>query len=562
MHLNQKETIAAQDKQALLCAEFQSWIWSDEERKNCLVRIYNDKFNRIRPREYDGSILRFSGMNTEIELRPHQTNAVARVLYGGNALLAHKVGVGKTFEIIAAAQESKRLGLCNKSMIVVPNHLIKQWASEYLRLYPTANILVADKKDFEMKKRKTFCSRIATGDYDKIEDKLSIKELAKMVKKLEKKLSDLSSTDRKDSVIGFEEMGIDRLFVDESHFYKNLYFYTKMTRVGGIAQSDAKKSSDLYMKCRYLDEITGGKGIIFATGTPISNSMVEMFSVQKYLQYNELTRLGMQHFDNWASAFGETVTALELAPEGKGYQLKTRFSKFYNLPELMTIFKEVADIQTADMLKLPVPEVDYKNISVPPSQEQKDMVMELAKRAEAIRKGAVKADQDNMLNITNEGRKLALDQRIMNPFLPDNPDSKVNACVSEVYEIYQRYNESKATQLIFCDLSTPNKTAFNVYDDIKKKLISKGIPAHEIAYIHDADTDEKKKILFNKVRSGNIRVLLGSTQKMGAGTNVQDRLIAIHNLDCPWRPSDVGRILRTFKIKKNVEVTDNGKIII
>ena len=599
---NAKETTAAQAKQEVIKQAFQDWIWKDPERRNRLVRYYNDTFNSVRPREYDGSHITFGGISPEITLRPHQVNAIAHILYGGNTLLAHKVGAGKTFEMVAAAQENKRLGLCQKSMFVVPNHLVGQWASEYLRLYPSANILVTTKRDFETGNRKKFCGRIATGDYDAViighsqfekipmsigrqreqlekqlddiehgiddvqaskGEQFTVKQLMKTRKAIKTKLEKLNDTKRKDTVIDFEQLGVDRLFIDESHFYKNLYLYTKMRNVGGIAQTEAQKSSDLFMKCRYLDEITGNRGTVFATGTPVSNSMVELYSVQRYLQYDTLAQNGLQHFDSWASTFGETVTALELAPEGTNYRAKTRFAKFYNLPELMQMFREVADIQTADMLKLPVPTVNYHNIKTKPSEIQTEMVASLAKRAEKVRARLVEPNIDNMLKITNDGRKLALDQRMIDPMLPDDPESKVNACVDNVYRIWEEHADTKATQLVFCDLSTPkNDGTFNVYDDMREKLIARGIPAEQIRFIHEATTDAQKKELFGKVRSGEVRVLFGSTPKMGAGTNVQDRLIAIHNLDCPWRPSDVGRILRTFKIKKNVEVTDNGKIII
>ena len=587
---NHKETTAAQAKQEAIKQAFQDWIWKDPERRNRLVRYYNDTFNSKRPREYDGRHITFGGISPEITLRPHQVNAIAHILYGGNTLLAHKVGAGKTFEMVAAAQESKRLGLCQKSMFVVPNHLVGQWASEYLRLYPSANILVTTKQDFETANRKKFCGRIATGDYDAviighsqfekiqmsverqreqlqrqlddiemgIEDvqksngeQFTVKQLMKTRKGIEAKLKKLNDTKRKDTVIDFEQLGVDRLFIDESHFYKNLYLYTKMRNVGGIAQTEAQKSSDLFMKCRYLDEITGNRGTVFATGTPMSNSMVELYSVQRYLQYDTLARNGLQHFDAWASTFGETVTALELAPEGSSYRAKTRFAKFHNLPELMQMFREVADIQTADMLQLPVPKVNYHNIKTKPSEIQTNMVAGLAKRAEKVRARLVEPNIDNMLKITNDGRKLALDQRLIDPMLPDDPDSKVNACIDNVYRIWEEHADTKATQLVFCDLSTPkNDGTFNVYDDIREKLIARGIPAEQVRFIHEATTDAQKKELFGKVRSGEVRVLLGSTPKMGAGTNVQDRLIAIHNLDCPWRPSDVGRILRTFKIKR------------
>ncbi len=595
---NHKETTAAQAKQEVIKQAFQDWIWKDPERRNRLVRYYNDTFNSKRPREYDGRHITFGGISPEITLRPHQVNAIAHILYGGNTLLAHKVGAGKTFEMVAAAQESKRLGLCQKSMFVVPNHLVGQWASEYLRLYPSANILVTTKQDFETANRKKFCGRIATGDYDAviighsqfekiqmsverqreqlrrqlddiemgIEDvqkshgeQFTVKQLMKTRKGIENKLKKLNDTKRKDTVIDFEQLGVDRLFIDESHFYKNLYLYTKMRNVGGIAQTEAQKSSDLFMKCRYLDEITGSRGTIFATGTPISNSMVEMYSVQRYLQYDTLARNGLQHFDSWASTFGETVTALELAPEGTNYRAKTRFAKFHNLPELMQMFREVADIQTADMLKLPVPKVNYHNIKTKPSEIQTEMVASLAKRAEKIRARLVEPQVDNMLKVTNDGRKLALDQRMIDPMLSDDPNSKVNACIDNVYRIWEEHADTRATQLVFCDLSTPkNDGTFNVYDDIREKLIARGVPAEQVRFIHEATTDAQKKELFAKVRSGEVRVLLGSTPKMGAGTNVQDRLIAIHNLDCPWRPSDLeqrqGRIERQGNMFPEVEV--------
>ena len=595
---NAKETTAAQAKQEVVKQAFQDWIWKDPERRNRLVRYYNDTFNSVRPREYDGSHITFGGISPEITLRPHQVNAIAHILYGGNTLLAHKVGAGKTFEMVAAAQESKRLGLCQKSMFVVPNHLVGQWASEYLRLYPSANILVTTKQDFETGNRKKFCGRIATGDYDAViighsqfekipmsierqreqlekqlddiergiddvqaskGEQFTVKQLMKTRKAIKTKLEKLNDTKRKDTVIDFEQLGVDRLFIDESHFYKNLYLYTKMRNVGGIAQTEAQKSSDLFMKCRYLDEITGNRGTVFATGTPVSNSMVELYSVQRYLQYDTLAQNGLQHFDSWASTFGETVTALELAPEGTNYRAKTRFAKFYNLPELMQMFREVADIQTADMLKLPVPKVNYHNIKTKPSEIQTEMVASLAKRAEKVRARLVEPNIDNMLKITNDGRKLALDQRMIDLMLPDDPDSKVNACVDNVYRIWEEHAATKATQLVFCDLSTPkNDGTFNVYDDMREKLIARGIPAEQVRFIHEATTDAQKKELFGKVRSGEVRVLFGSTPKMGAGTNVQDRLIAIHNLDCPWRPSDLeqrqGRIERQGNMFPEVEV--------
>ena len=595
---NAKETTAAQAKQEVIKQAFQDWIWKDPERRNRLVRYYNDTFNSVRPREYDGSHITFGGISPEITLRPHQVNAIAHILYGGNTLLAHKVGAGKTFEMVAAAQESKRLGLCQKSMFVVPNHLVGQWASEYLRLYPSANILVTTKQDFETGNRKKFCGRIATGDYDAViighsqfekipmsierqreqlekqlddiergiddvqaskGEQFTVKQLMKTRKAIKTKLEKLNDTKRKDTVIDFEQLGVDRLFIDESHFYKNLYLYTKMRNVGGIAQTEAQKSSDLFMKCRYLDEITCNRGTVFATGTPVSNSMVELYSVQRYLQYDTLAQNGLQHFDSWASTFGETVTALELAPEGTNYRAKTRFAKFYNLPELMQMFREAADIQTADMLKLPVPKVNYHNIKTKPSEIQTEMVASLAKRAEKVRARLVEPNIDNMLKITNDGRKLALDQRMIDPMLPDDPDSKVNACVDNVYRIWEEHADTKATQLVFCDLSTPkNDGTFNVYDDMREKLIARGIPAEQVRFIHEATTDAQKKELFGKVRSGEVRVLFGSTPKMGAGTNVQDRLIAIHNLDCPWRPSDLeqrqGRIERQGNMFPEVEV--------
>lgn len=595
---NAKETTAAQAKQEVIKQAFQDWIWKDPERRNRLVRYYNDTFNSVRPREYDGSHITFGGISPEITLRPHQVNAIAHILYGGNTLLAHKVGAGKTFEMVAAAQENKRLGLCQKSMFVVPNHLVGQWASEYLRLYPSANILVTTKRDFETGNRKKFCGRIATGDYDAViighsqfekipmsierqreqlekqlddiergiddvqaskGEQFTVKQLMKTRKAIKTKLEKLNDTKRKDTVIDFEQLGVDRLFIDESHFYKNLYLYTKMRNIGGIAQTEAQKSSDLFMKCRYLDEITGNRGTVFATGTPVSNSMVELYSVQRYLQYDTLAQNGLQHFDSWASTFGETVTALELAPEGTNYRAKTRFAKFYNLPELMQMFREVADIQTADMLKLPVPKVNYHNIKTKPSEMQTEMVASLAKRAEKVRARLVEPNIDNMLKITNDGRKLALDQRMIDPMLPDDPESKVNACVDNVYRIWEEHADTKATQLVFCDLSTPkNDGTFNVYDDMREKLIARGIPAEQIRFIHEATTDAQKKELFGKVRSGEVRVLFGSTPKMGAGTNVQDRLIAIHNLDCPWRPSDLeqrqGRIERQGNMFPEVEV--------
>ena len=596
--LNKKETAIAQSKQEMIKQEFQDWIWSDPERRERLCKSYNEKFNSVRPREYDGSHIIFNGMNPEIELREHQKNAVAHILYGGNTLLAHAVGAGKTFEMVAAAQESKRLGLCNKSLFVVPNHLTEQWAAEYLQLYPAANILVATKKDFETKNRKKFCGRIATGDYDAViighsqfekipmsierqraileqqleeitggiaelkrnrGENFSIKQLEKSKKSIRQKLDKLNDQTKKDDVVTFEELGVDRLFVDESHYYKNLYLYTKMRNVGGIAQTEAQKSSDLFMKCRYLDEITGGRGTVFATGTPISNSMVELYTIQRYLQYNTLVKNGLQHFDAWASTFGETITAVELTPEGTGYRAKTRFAKFYNLPELMAMFKEIADIKTADMLNLPVPEAKYHNIAVKPSEMQKEMVASLAERAEQVRGGGVDSSVDNMLKITNDGRKLALDQRMLNDMLPDFEGSKINACVDNIYRIWKENADKKSAQLVFCDLSTPkNDGTFSVYNVIRKKLIERGIPESEVKFIHEADTDMKKKELFQKTRKGEVRVLLGSTQKMGAGTNVQDKLIALHDVDCPWRPSDLeqrsGRIVRQGNENPQVDI--------
>ena len=594
--LNKKETAIAQAKQEQIELAFEEWIWKDPERRERLTKVYNERFNSIRPREYDGSHIKFDGMNPEITLRTHQVNAIARILYGGNTLLAHEVGAGKTFEMVAAAMESKRLGLCNKSLFVVPNHIVEQFGQEFLQLYPSANILVTTKKDFETANRKKFCSRIATGDYDAViishsqfekipmsverqvaiiekqirditlgiqdlknnnGERFSIKQMEKTKKSLENKMAKLNDTSRKDDVVTFEELGVDRIFVDEAHYYKNLFLYTKMRNVGGIAQTEAQKSSDLFMKCRYLDEITGGKGVIFATGTPISNSMVELYTMQRYLQFNELEKRHLGQFDAWASTFGETVTAIELSPEGTGYRAKTRFAKFFNLPELMSMFKEVADIQTADMLNLPVPKANYHNVVIEPSDIQKELVNELSERAEKIRNRMVDSSVDNMLKITNDGRKLALDQRLTNEMLEDFEHSKVATCADNIYDIWNKTSDNKSAQLVFCDLSTPhNDGKFNVYDDLKTKLIDRGIPEDEIAFIHDANTDARKQELFNKVRRGKVRVLMGSTQKMGAGTNCQDRLIALHDLDCPWRPSDLiqrsGRILRQGN--KNPEV--------
>ena len=596
--LNNKETAIALSKQELIKQGFQDWIWSDPTRREQLCKLYNEKFNSIRPREYDGSHIVFSGMNPEIKLREHQRNAVAHILYGGNTLLAHAVGAGKTFEMVAAAMELKRLGLCNKSLFVVPNHLTEQWGAEFLQLYPAANILVATKKDFEMKNRKKFCGRIATGEYDAViighsqfekipmsverqraileqqleevtngiaelnrnrGENFSVKQMVRTQKSIKNKLDKLNDQSRKDDVVTFEELGIDRLFIDESHYYKNLFLYTKMRNVGGIAQTEAQKSSDLFMKCRYLDELTDGRGTVFATGTPISNSMVELYTIQRYLQYDTLVKNDLQHFDSWASTFGETVSAVELTPEGTGYRSKTRFAKFYNLPELMAMFKEVADIKTADTLNLPVPEAHYHNIAVKPSEIQKEMVASLAERAENVRSGGVDASVDNMLKITNDGRKLALDQRMLNPMLPDFEGSKINACVDNIYRIWEENADKKSAQLVFCDLSTPkNDGTFSVYNDIRKKLIERGIPKSEVRFIHEADTDLKKKELFQKTRKGEVRVLLGSTQKMGAGTNVQDKLIALHDVDCPWRPSDLeqrsGRIIRQGNSNPEVDI--------
>ena len=586
--LNKKETAIAQSKQELIKDAFAEWIWKDPDRREAICKTYNILFNSNRPREYDGSHINFSGMNPEITLRKHQVNAIAHILYGGNTLLAHVVGAGKTFEMVAAAMESKRLGLCQKSLFVVPNHLTEQWATEFLQLYPAANILVATRKDFETKNRKKFCGRIATGDYDAViighsqfekipmsverqraileqqideimlgireakeanAERFTIKQMEKTKKGLQAKIDKLNDQSRKDDVVTFEELGVDRIFIDESHYFKNLFLYTKMRNVGGIAQTEAQKSSDLFMKCRYLDEITGGRGIVFATGTPISNSMVELYTIQRYLQMSALEEQGLQHFDAWAANYGETVTAIELSPEGTGYRAKTRFAKFYNLPELMSVFKNVADIQTADMLKLPVPEAHYHNIALKPSEYQKEIVASLAERAEKVRNREVDSSVDNMLLITNDGRKLALDQRLVNPMLPSDPNSKAAKCAENVFEIWQRTAGQRSTQMIFCDLSTPKDDGtFSVYDDIRAKLLELGIPENEIAFIHNAKSETQKKDLFGKVRSGQVRILLGSTQRMGAGTNCQQKLIALHHLDCPWRPSDLqqrdGRIIR------------------
>ena len=600
--LNRKETMLAQQKQELIKEEFKEWIFKDLHRREDLCKIYNERFNSICPREYDGSHIQFVGMNPEITLMPHQKNAVAHVLYGNNTLLAHCVGAGKTFQMIAAGMESKRLGLSQKNLYVVPNHLTEQWGSDFLRLYPGANILVATKKDFEPANRKRFCSRIATGDYDAViightqfekiplsrerqiamlEQQIAditfsieeaahqagqnytIKQLEKTKKSLQTRMKKLNDQTRKDDVVTFEQLGVDRLFVDESHSFKNLFLYTKMRNVAGISQTDAQKSSDMFMKCRYMDELTGGRGITFATGTPVSNSMTELYTIMRYLQYDTLMRMGMGHFDSWAATFGETVTAIELSPEGTGYRAKTRFARFFNLPELISIFKEAADIQTSDMLNLPVPEAEFINEVLKPSEEQQEMVGAFSERAESVRGGLVNPTEDNMLKITNDGRKCALDQRLLNELLPDAEKSKVNTCVENAFQVWNEGKTDRTTQLIFCDLSTPKGDGtFNVYDDVRNKLVARGIPKEEIAFIHEYNTEAKKAELFAKVRAGQVRILMGSTPKLGAGTNVQDRLIALHHLDCPWKPSDVGRILRTFKIKKNVEVTDNGKIII
>ena len=596
--LNKRETMLAQQKQQVIKDAFANWVWQDPQRRIALVKQYNELFNSTRPREYDGSHIHFVGMNPEITLREHQRNAIAHVLYGGNTLLAHEVGAGKTYEMAASAMEAKRLGLCQKSLFVVPNHLTEQWASEFLNLYPNAKLLVARRKDFETANRKKFCARIATGDYDAIiighsqferiplsferqeriiqeqiyetlaainelkvhaGENFSIKQMEKTRKTLETKLEKLRSDERKDDVITFEQLGVDRLFVDESHFYKNLFLTTKMRNVAGLSTSEAQKSSDMFGKCRYLDEITGGRGVVFATGTPVSNSMTELYTVMRYLQYSTLQQKKLTHFDCWASTFGETTTAIELAPEGTGYRARTRFAKFFNLPELMSMFKEVADIKTSDQLHLPVPEAKFETVVAKPSEIQKEMVQELSKRAAKIHSGAVDASENNMLCVTNDGRKIGLDVRLMNPILPDDPNSKLNTCVRNVLQIWEDGKEQKLTQLLFCDLSTPkNDGNFNVYDDIRKKLISAGVPENEIEFIHNADTEAKKAALFSKVRSGDVRVLLGSTAKMGAGTNVQSRLVAVHHLDVGWKPSDMtqrnGRIIRQGNMNKEVKV--------
>ena len=574
-------------------------IFKDLDRREELCKVYNERFNAIRPREYDGSHIKFVGMTPEISLMPHQKNAVAHILYGNNTLLAHCVGAGKTFQMIAAGMESRRLGLAQKNLYVVPNHLTEQWGADFLRLYPNANVLVATKKDFEPSNRKKFCSRIATGDYDaiiighsqferiplsperqksmierqiqditfaiaeaKAEDdgkSFTVKQMEKTKKTLQAKLQKLNDQSRKDDVVTFEQLGVDRLFVDESHFYKNMFLYTKMRNIAGIAQTDAQKSSDMFAKCQYLDEITGGKGVTFATGTPVSNSMVELYTIMRYLQYDTLQKLHLGHFDSWAASFGETVTAIELSPEGTGYRAKTRFARFFNLPELISLFKESADVQTADMLNLPVPEAEYINEVLKPSETQQEMVSSFADRAERVRNGNVDPRTDNMLKITNDGRKLALDQRLINDLLPDEPESKVNLCVENAYQVWEESTPDKSTQLIFCDLSTPKADGtFNVYDDVREKLVAKGIPREEIAFIHEANTETKKAELFAKVRSGQVRILLGSTPKLGAGTNIQDRLIALHHLDCPWKPSDLeqqeGRILRQGNRNQKVKI--------
>ena len=596
--LNKKETMLAQQKQEMIKEAFKEWIFRDIDRREALCKKYNELFNSSRPREYDGSHIQFTGMTPEITLMPHQKNAVAHILYGNNTLLAHCVGAGKTFQMIAAGMESRRLGLSQKNLYVVPNHLTEQWGSDFLRLYPGANVLVATKKDFEPANRKKFCSRIATGDYDAIiighsqferiplsverqaaaiekqirditmaiEDaegqegtRYTVKQMEKTRKSLQTRLDKLNDQTRKDDVVTFEQLGVDRLFVDESHNYKNLFLYTKMRNIAGIAQTDAQKSSDMFMKCQYLDELTGGKGVTFATGTPVSNSMVELYTIMRYLQYDTIQKMGLGHFDSWAAAFGETVTAIELSPEGTGYRAKTRFARFFNLPELISLFKESADIQTADMLNLPVPEAEYINEVLKPSEIQQDMVSAFADRAEAVRSGLVEPTVDNMLKITNDGRKCALDQRLLNDMLPDEADSKVNRCAKNAYDIWEETAEKKSTQLIFCDLSTPkNDGTFNVYDDIREKLVEKGIPREEIAFIHEAGTEAKKAELFAKVRAGQVRILLGSTPKLGAGTNIQDRLIALHHLDCPWKPSDLeqqeGRILRQGNQNEKVKI--------
>lgn len=632
--LNAKETTLASQKQQAIRDAFRDWIWRDPERRQTLVKQYNEEMNSTRPREYDGRHITFSGMNPEITLREHQLNAIAHILYGGNTLLAHEVGAGKTFEMVAACMEGKRLGLCQKSIFVVPNHLTEQWASEFLRLYPAANLLVTTKKDFETYNRKKFCARIATGDYDAVVighsqferipisperqerllqeqiweitdgiaeveesggERFTVKQLERTKKGLEARLEKLQASDRKDDVVTFEQLGVDRMFVDESHNYKNLFLYTKMRNVAGLAATDAQKSSDMFAKCRYMDELTGNRGIIFATGTPISNSMTEMYTIQRYLQYDRLKELDMTHFDCWASRFGETTTAIELALEGTGYRARTRFAKFFNLPELMNLFREVADIKTADQLDLPVPEAVFHNVAAHPTEHQKEMVQALSERASLVHSGTVDPSVDNMLKITSDGRKLGLDHRIINPMLPDEPQSKVNLCVDNIFDIWDKGQPDRLTQLVFCDISTPktgaanaqavaakagdktingvelcalenmteapdtpDEPAFTVYEDIRQKLLSRGVPAEQVAFIHSANTDVRKKELFAKVRSGQVRVLLGSTFKMGAGTNVQYRLVALHDLDCPWRPGDLeqrkGRIVRQGNGNEQVHI--------
>ena len=597
--LNKKETMLASQKQEAIKTAFKDWIFKDQDRRERLVKVYNERFNSIRPREYDGSYLTFPGMNPEIELRPHQKNAVAHQLYGDNVLLAHVVGAGKTYEMVAAAMESKRLGLAQKNLFVVPNHLTEQWGAEFLQLYPGANILVATKKDFEPANRKKFCARIAMGNYDAViighsqferipisderqeamllhqidelemaiqnakqekdGERYTVKQIEKTKKTLMVRLEKLNKKEKKDNVVTFEELGVDHLYVDEAHNYKNAFLYTKMRNVAGIAQNEAQKSADMFNKCQYLDEITGGKGITFATGTPISNSMTELYVMQRYLQYNKLQNMGLGLFDAWASTFGEVITSIELSPEGSGYRAKSRFSRFYNIPELMSMFKEIADIKTADQLKLPVPEAEYETVVLKPSDYQKDIVKSLAERAEKVRNRLVDPSVDNMLNITNDGRRLALDQRLVSDVLPDNPESKVAVCAEKSYQIWQETASKKSAQLIFCDLSTPKGDGtFNVYDDLKQKLMAKGVPEKEIAFIHDANTETKKTELFSKVKAGQVRFLFGSTAKMGAGTNVQDRLIALHHLDIGWKPSDLeqreGRIIRQGNYNKKVKI--------
>ena len=595
--LNAKETTLAQQKQQAIKDAFQDWIWKTPDRRHALVQRYNELFNSTRPREYNGEHITLGGMNPEITLREHQKNAVAHILYGGNTLLAHEVGAGKTFEMVAAAMESKRLGLCNKPLFAVPNHLTEQWASEFLRLYPSANILVTTKKDFEPANRKKFCARIATGNYDAIimghsqfekipmsrerqerqlqeqideitegieelkasrAERFSIKELERTKKSLQVKLEKLQADERKDDAVTFEQLGVDRLYVDEAHSFKNSFIYTKMRNVAGLSTTDSQKSADMLVKCRYLDEITGSKGVVFATGTPVSNSMTELYTMMRYLQHDTLMKKHLNHFDAWASTFGETTTAIELAPEGTGYRTRTRFAKFFNLPELMNLFKEAADIKTSDQLHLPVPEATYHNVVAKPTEIQKAMVQELSERASKVHSGVVDPSVDNMLKITSDGRKLGLDQRIINLDLPDDPMSKVNLCVDNIFQIWEDGKADRLTQLVFSDLSTPKEGTFSIYTDIRDKLIRRGVPESEIAFIHDADTEAKKKELFAKVRSGNVRVLIGSTQKMGAGTNCQDRLIALHDLDCPWRPGDLtqrsGRIIRQGNMNPEVHI--------